>query len=160
MPDYFVESVDLIDFKKLKGTKLVLFDLDATLVEHGAIKIDDKTITLIKGLSVPVGIATNRIAPKGNQIAELLGVEHIFHATKRYRKPSKHYFHKILVKTGLRADQVVMVGDRLFSDIYGANRSGLKSIMVRNIGSDPWYIKYFQIRNLEYLMLRFFAKIK
>ena len=43
---------------------------------------------------------------------------------------------KAVEAMGLAPAQVVVIGDQVFTDVFGANRSGLKSILVRFIGYD------------------------
>ena len=50
---------------------------------------------------------------------------------KIFGKPSKDFFVQALSLLGLKADDCVVVGDDLESDIQGARNSGLKSILVR-----------------------------
>ncbi|WP_297506955.1 TIGR02253 family HAD-type hydrolase [Thermococcus sp.] len=58
------------------------------------------------------------------------------------KKPHPKIFQKALQKANLKAGEAVMVGDRLYSDIYGAKRVGMTTIWFR-------YGKYAD-RELEY----------
>jgi HAD superfamily hydrolase (TIGR01458 family) len=46
-------------------------------------------------------------------------------------KPSKAFFNGALQDMGLHADQVAMIGDDINSDIGGAHKMGMKSVLVR-----------------------------
>ena len=46
-------------------------------------------------------------------------------------KPSKTFFELALRDMGLRADQVAMIGDDIFTDIGGAGSMGMQAILVR-----------------------------
>ncbi|MFT6925521.1 MAG: HAD superfamily hydrolase (TIGR01458 family) [Psychromonas sp.] len=46
-------------------------------------------------------------------------------------KPSKDFFLQVLASTGLRADQVLMIGDDIYGDIEGAINAGLSGGLVR-----------------------------
>jgi HAD superfamily hydrolase (TIGR01450 family) len=50
---------------------------------------------------------------------------------KIFGKPSKEFFFQALGKLGLKADECVVVGDDLESDIMGAKNAGIKSVLVR-----------------------------
>lgn len=65
------------------------------------------------------------------------------------RKPHPKIFKRALKKLGVRPEEAVMVGDRLYSDIYGAKRVGMKTIWFR-------YGKY-RDKELEYLDYADFA---
>ncbi|RST72050.1 HAD family hydrolase [Siminovitchia acidinfaciens] len=45
-------------------------------------------------------------------------------------KPDKGIFEHTLSLTGLQADEAIMVGDNLNTDILGANRAGIKSVWI------------------------------
>ena len=42
-----------------------------------------------------------------------------------------------------------MVGDRIFTDIYGANKAGITTIYVKALGKDPWFIRFTGVRFIE-----------
>jgi HAD superfamily hydrolase (TIGR01458 family) len=46
-------------------------------------------------------------------------------------KPSKAFFDRALDEIGLRPGQVAMIGDDIITDVAGANRVGMKSILVK-----------------------------
>lgn len=47
-------------------------------------------------------------------------------------KPAKEYFKLALDKICLSANQVVMVGDDIVSDVGGAQRAGIRGVLVRS----------------------------
>lgn len=52
-------------------------------------------------------------------------------------KPMEAFFARVLEETGVRAEQCLMVGDSLTSDILGAKRAGMKAIWVNRTGREP-----------------------
>ena len=55
-------------------------------------------------------------------------------------KPLKFGFKKALKTIGLRAEEVCMIGDQVFTDVLGANRLKIASIYVRPINKkEYWY---------------------
>jgi len=46
-------------------------------------------------------------------------------------KPSPHFFALALNNLNLSADQVVMIGDDIESDIIGAKRMGIRGVLVK-----------------------------
>ena len=52
-------------------------------------------------------------------------------------KPMEAFFARVLEETGARAEQCLMVGDSLTSDILGAKRAGMKAIWVNRTGREP-----------------------
>ncbi|RWS22733.1 hypothetical protein B4U80_08711 [Leptotrombidium deliense] len=47
-------------------------------------------------------------------------------------KPSKEYFNMALESLGLKADEVIMVGDDINADIAGAQSNGIRAVLVRS----------------------------
>ena len=58
---------------------------------------------------------------------------------------------------GINKDEAVCIGDQLFTDIFGANRSGMASILVKFIRAEG-ETKIGKRRKLENIVLRFYSK--
>jgi len=61
--------------------------------------------------------------------AEPLGIPYIHKA----KKPLRNAFYNALIQLGLRPNEVVMVGDQLLTDVMGANRLGLHTVLVKPV---------------------------
>jgi putative hydrolase of the HAD superfamily len=49
----------------------------------------------------------------------------------RFRKPSRHFFSELLRVSGTASpDQILVIGDSLANDVYGAARAGLRAVLV------------------------------
>ena len=59
-------------------------------------------------------------------------------------KPLKKGFIKLCADAGLEPGQAAMVGDQLFTDIFGGNRSGLTTILVKPIDPsiEPPFVRF------------------
>jgi predicted HAD superfamily phosphohydrolase YqeG len=66
------------------------------------------------------------------------------------RKPNQAFYERIL--TELRADpkKCVMVGDKLRADVYGGNKAGMYTILVKPNGNDYWYDRVLFTRMREH----------
>ncbi len=71
------------------------------------------------------------------------------------RKPGTAGFERALELAGTDRDKTVCIGDQMFTDILGANRSGIPSIMVRFIRGEGEK-RIGKRRYLEYLILFFY----
>lgn len=143
LPDYLAQTVLDIDFQYLnqKGIKAVMFDLDHTILAHGAVDVDAPIIDALKNSGMDIYIATNRRKSSSlDGIKALIGARGIMFARSfTVAKPSKKYYELAAEMTGLDLKEVAMVGDRLVQDIYGANKVGLLTIMVRKFGRIKWF---------------------
>ena len=71
----------------------------------------------------------------------------------RARKPLPRGFRRAMNVLELRADEVVVIGDQLFTDVLGAKLAGLEVILVDPlVRHDPWNTR--PLRWLERLVMR------
>lgn len=131
-----------IPFEKFyeKGYRAIIFDIDNTLVPHGA-PADERAIKLCKDLKA-IGFQfcllsnnnTRRVAP----FAKAIEAKYICNAGKPFKKG----YLKAAELMGMDAEQILCIGDQIFTDIWGANRVGYYSILVGPIGKkeDFWII--------------------
>ena len=140
-------SISHIDPQALaaKGIKLVLADLDNTLVPY---KVPEPTAEVfawkqaLEEAGIQLFLLSNSRKPtRPKHFAETLGIDFIGHAGQ----PKKGGYLRALEMTGCTVDQVVMVGDQIFTDTLGACRMGIVPLLVEPIrlaGNPGRYIRY------------------
>ena len=156
-PDLQFDSIADIDARVLYGlgVRAVGFDADQTLCAFHGTDIHERLLTSIESMrdlfSGQVCIISNCA---DNRRAELK--EHFpFHViTNGEKKPSIEPYREAERHFGVPAEQWAFVGDRLATDIVGANRAGWRSILVSPLvpETDPWYIAL--ARSYERLLWR------
>lgn len=158
-PDEIKESTYEIDFEELykKGCRGVLFDIDNTLVEHGA-DATERAKALFRKLE-EIGmkscLISNNKEERVKRFNKEIGTLYIFDA----HKPSGKNYKKAMELMGTNLENTVFVGDQLFTDVYGAKRIGMKNILVRPI--DPKEeIQIVLKRYLEKIVLYFYNRQK
>ncbi len=154
-PCEYVESVFSIDYNKLydKGYRGIMFDIDNTLVPHG----DDSTAEIdalfrsIHSLGLKTLILSNNDKDRVKRFLKNIDSLYICDA----KKPKTKNYFKAVEMMDIRKDEALVIGDQIFTDILGANRCGIDSILVKYIG---YYIKEKKgiRRNLEKIVLRFY----
>ena len=133
-PREVAASIFDIDFARLyrEGKRVVLFDLDNTLGRRWPRKLDPNVVRFLENLErtgFQVGILTNRRQSNGDQVIEHLAQNYpLLH---RAGKPSKKGFLQLLKEFDASPREAVMVGDRLLTDIFGANRLEIYSVRIR-----------------------------
>ena len=158
-PDDYIASTYVIPFEELykKGYRGLIFDIDNTLVPHGA-PADERVIALFKRLR-KIGFDTclisNNQEPRVQPFADKVESKYVFDAhkpsTKNYKKAME------LMKTG--KENTLFIGDQLFTDVWGAKRTGIKSILVKPIHSKE-EIQIVLKRYLEKIVLFFYRRNK
>ena len=80
-------------------------------------------------------------------------VQYLFKAGK----PGKAGYEQAMKKLGCNTGNTLFVGDQLFTDVWGANRTGLYSILVKPINPKE-EIQIVLKRYLEAVVLMFYRK--
>jgi HAD superfamily phosphatase (TIGR01668 family) len=137
LPDQIVNTVYDIDLNELKarGIEGIITDLDNTLVSAKTPLATPKLVAwldVVKDMGFKVIIISNNNGPRVSKFAEPLGVPYIPFA----RKPTSRAFGKAISQLGLTADQAVVVGDQMMTDVLGGRRAGLHTILVTPIALD------------------------
>ena len=132
-PNREYKSTYIIDFESYykRGYRGVIFDIDNTLVPHDA-PADDKAIELMKRLKeigFKICLLSNNKEPRVKSFNEPLNVFYIYKANK----PFMSGYRKAMEIMNTDIDTTMSVGDQLFTDVWGANRVGMYTILVRPI---------------------------
>ena len=128
-----------------RGIRLLLADLDNTLVPYGVPLPDEK----LKGWRDELAahgvtlfiLSNNRHESRPRTFAQALDVPYIGHAGK----PKTASFVKAMEQMGVAPEQTAIVGDQIFTDVLGGNRAGVATILVRPIrlaGNPGRYLRY------------------
>lgn len=127
-----VEEIPYFIFDKY-DVKLVMLDMDNTLID-GYTKYNDDIKKWVKGLKkkgIKLYILSNsRSNNTVKNIAHKLGMQYYLGA----RKPFIKGFSYILEKEKINKQNSIMIGDQIFTDVWGGNRFGIKTILVKPIG--------------------------
>lgn len=154
-PCEYVESVFSIDYNKLydKGYRGIMFDIDNTLVPHGNDSTTeiDALFQFIHSIGLKTLILSNNDEERVKRFLKKIDSLYICDA----EKPRTENYFKAIEMMNIKKDEALVVGDQIFTDILGANRCGIDSILVKYIG---YYIKEKKgiRRNLEKIILGFY----
>jgi len=156
-PDREAESSYVIDFEAMyqAGYRGVIFDIDNTLVPHGA-PADARAVELFERLHA-MGFGTmllsNNKEPRAKMFAEGVKSPYIFKAGK----PGKSGYEKAMEQMQTTPETTVFVGDQLFTDVWGAKRVGIISYLVKPIHPKE-EIQIVLKRYLEKIVLFFYHR--
>lgn len=156
-PKEWLDSTYEIDWEqwKRKGIRGVLFDIDNTLVPHGA-PADSRAIALFEklhALGFQTCLLSNNKEPRVKSFADQVHSPYIYKAGK----PGVKNYNRSVQEMGLCKEEVLFVGDQLFTDVYGANRAGIYAILVKPINPKE-EIQIVLKRYLEAVVLYFYRK--
>lgn len=156
-PDAYLASTYEIDFEQLyqEGYRGLIFDIDNTLVPHGA-AADERAKALflrLKKIGYRCCLLSNNKEPRVKMFNEEIGVDYIFDA----HKPSTRNYENAMRKIGTDRGSTIFVGDQIFTDIYGAKRTGIRTILVKPIHPKE-EIQIVLKRYLEKIILYFYKR--
>ena len=156
-PDEYMASTYVISFEKLfeEGYRGVIFDIDNTLVPHGA-PADERAKKLFARLE-KIGfqscLLSNNQEPRVKMFNQDIQTNYIYNA----HKPSTKNYVKAMEKMGTDKENTLFVGDQLFTDVWGAKRAGIRNILVKPIHPKE-EIQIVLKRYLERIVLFFYKK--
>lgn len=140
-PNLYLDSVKNINPTLLKKNNIsgLILDVDNTLIDYYKNMIEglDKWCEEMKEEGIKCIILSNsNKKEKVETVAKKLDIDYIMFA----KKPMKSGFKKALEKLKLKNSEVAVVGDQLFTDVLGAKRMDMFSILVKQVAEKDIFI--------------------
>lgn len=156
-PDEYLDSAYGIDYASFyqKGYRGIIFDIDNTLVPHGA-PADARAEFLFSYLN-SLGFSCCLLSNNHRERVELFTRNIQVNFVEDAHKPSVRGYEKAMETMGTTRSDTLFIGDQIFTDVYGARRAGLYSILVRPIHPKE-EIQIVLKRYLEKIVLHFYMK--
>lgn len=156
-PDRYVVSTYVIDFEQLyrEGYRGLIFDIDNTLVPHGA-PADKRAVELferLKKIGFRCCLISNNQEPRVKMFNRDIQVDYVYNA----HKPAIKNYVKAMDIMGTDRKNSLFIGDQLFTDVWGAKRAGISNILVKPIHPKE-EIQIVLKRYLEKIVLHFYKK--
>ncbi|QSZ26536.1 YqeG family HAD IIIA-type phosphatase [Aceticella autotrophica] len=139
IPDMRVKNIYEINFDSLKkmGIQYLIIDIDNTLVPQKVRYVDNKILEWFKNINengFKVCLISNNTKKRVNGFKEKIGVPGIAWAIK----PRKSPFKKALKILNAKPSETAVIGDQIFTDIFGGHRAGLYTILVVPISKEEF----------------------
>lgn len=158
LPNKHVQSIYDITPTMLKelGIKGVVVDLDNTLVPWNVADATEEVriwLDHLRKAGLNVFVFSNNNESRVKRFAEPLQIPYLANA----RKPLLKSFRYVKKKMGISPGQLAVIGDQVLTDVFGGNRFGAYTILVRPIvNSDGPATKIN--RQIEKLILNYFYR--
>ena len=157
-PNYYCDkvtdiSIELLEKNNIRG---IILDVDNTLIDYDRVLLDgvEEWINTVKSAGVKCIILSNsNKLDKVKKVAETLNIDYIYFA----KKPLKGGFKRAKEKLNLENSEIAVVGDQIFTDIIGANRSKMFGILVNPIAKKDIWITRLK-RPLEEMVVKSYVK--
>lgn len=156
-PKEWTDSVYGIDWETWyrNGIRGAVFDIDNTLVPHDA-PADGRALELFARfhtMGMKTCLLSNNKEPRVAAFAKQVDSPYIYKAGK----PKVKNYEKAMALMETDRESTLFVGDQLFTDVYGANRAGIYSILVKPIHPKE-EIQIVLKRHLEAVVLWFYKR--
>ncbi len=156
-PDFETETAYEIQYEALynEGYRGVIFDVDNTLVPHGA-PADERAVFLfqkLKNIGIDACLLSNNKEPRVKMFADAVDVKYVYKAGK----PGKKGYQKAMQLMNTDVSNTFFVGDQLFTDVWGAKNLGIRNYLVKPIHPKE-EIQIVLKRYLEKIVLYFYHK--
>lgn len=137
LPDSYYQSIYNIDYQNLKEKQIdtLLFDVDNTIAKVDDLNVPEKTTELfkqLKTLNFKILLISNNNIKRVKPISEKLNVQMLAEAGK----PEKKAYKEALNILNSKKQTTVAIGDQILSDIVGAKKYGIKTILVDQLSSE------------------------
>ena len=121
-----------ISANKVHGIRAALIDLDGTMVSHKTALPTEEVAAFIRRLEdngIHVVVFSNNNANRVGTFCEPLGVDFI----SRAHKPFARAYAQAVERLGLPIDQIAVIGDQIYTDVFGGNRAGALTCYVETL---------------------------
>ncbi|MCD8327042.1 MAG: YqeG family HAD IIIA-type phosphatase [Lachnospiraceae bacterium] len=138
-----------------KGYRTVLFDIDNTLVYPDAPATEECRAFLnrLKDMGYHILVISNNKGPRVETFAQDCGIGYVAKANK----PLRSGYERAMKAAGSAPQTTLFVGDQLFTDVWGARRLGIYSILVEPMTTAE-EIQIILKRQLEKPVLRAYQR--
>jgi uncharacterized protein len=156
-PTKLVRHIIELDIAWLRerNVRSVLCDVDNTLVPWHSEEILPEVmlwVQRVRAAGMQICLVSNTRNPERlERLADRMG---ILFVPGNSGKPGKYGYLKALELTNSKPEEAVMIGDQLFTDVFGANRLGIASVLVNPMSSKEFIGTKLISRTLEKLILR------
>jgi HAD superfamily phosphatase (TIGR01668 family) len=149
-----VDMIDDVPFDKIaaEGMHAVLFDLENTLIPPGGPFDDDGRSIVARARAAGLYVAVVSNASAG-WVGPALVAEQIPYVAPA-GKPSPAAFREACSLIGVEPRDAAYVGDQVITDVLGAQRAGLRAILVQ-----PKYTKEFFSSKFQRMIARLVIRI-
>lgn len=159
-PNEYFKNVTQIreDYLKEHNIKALILDVDNTLIDYDRNLPNEiaNWVEKMKKANISMLILSNtNQKDKVEELGNKLGIEYIYFAMK----PLKIGFKKVKKILNLESKNIAVVGDQIFTDVIGANRMKMYSILVEPLKEKDILITKIK-RPVEELIKRSYLKTK
>lgn len=133
-PDFIYECVYDINYELLyqENIKLLIFDLDSTIMTSKSGCYTDKTLDLLNKINQKFKICVMSNNKSEDYIKKVQNIS-FFEVYGNANKPSPKFIKEYLENNNIKKSEAVIIGDRPLTDILVGKLLGIRTILVDSI---------------------------
>ena len=147
------------EFLLRKGITLLLLDFDNTMLPYTTDLPDKELLDWIQGMwdgGITLCIVSNSHKTRVPDFSAKYHVPCVTHASK----PSTRGIFQAMERFHRSGAQTALVGDQIFTDVLGANRAGITSLIVKSIHNHNIWLKLRHVLEVPFLAMAYKRRVK
>ncbi len=139
-------------FLRERGICLLMLDFDNTIVPYTTNQPTEEMRLWLEAMlasGIQICVVSNSHNDRVKKFCAAYGLNCITHA----RKPFSKGIRQCLAKYNLDSSQCALAGDQIFTDVLGANCTGVQSILVKSIHNHNIWLKLRHVAELPFIFL-------
>ena len=154
LPRLRADSITVLtpEYLQGRGIKLLMLDFDNTIVPYTTNVPTEKMNAWLKMMAqsqVQICIVSNSKRDRVKMFCSAYGIDCITHAKKPFSKGIK----ECLARYALPASECALAGDQIYTDVLGANGTGVTSILVKAIDNHNFWLKARHVLELPWIFI-------
>lgn len=152
LPTYCTEAItDLsLQFLEKKKIRLLMMDFDNTILpytKNTPTPEVERWLRTMAESSVQLCVVSNSKRERVKLFCKKYGIDCITHANK----PGTKGINACVATYNIPKENCALVGDQIFTDTLGANRAGVRSILVRAIHNHNFVLKLRHVAEVPFI---------
>ncbi len=154
LPRYQAQDLPHVDPERLRsqGIRLLMLDFDNTIVPYTTSRPEPAVISFFdraKKAGLTVCVVSNSKKSRVPEFCEKYGLPWIIRA----KKPGSRGIREALRRFDAAPEEAALVGDQIFTDVLGANRNGVCSILIPAISNHNFWLKARHLLEMPFIFL-------
>ena len=154
LPRHIYPSLTAIDPSRLAsdGVRLLMLDFDNTIVPYTTNDPTDRMhdwLSRARDSELQICVVSNSKRGRVVEFCEKYGIDCITHA----KKPFSRGILECLNRYETAPQQAALVGDQIYTDVLGANCTGVRSILIPAIHNHNIWLKLRHVAELPFIWL-------
>ena len=154
LPRFRADSVTVLTPEMLQkqGIQLLMLDFDNTIVPYTTNEPTEEMAAWLKMMTqspIQLCVVSNSKRDRVKIFCNSYGIDCITHAKKPFSKGIK----ECLSRYDLPASACALAGDQIYTDVLGANCTGVTSILVKAINNHNFWLKARHVLELPWIFI-------